>query len=456
MTAKREDLNGAEINKLYLEGASVAELAQKFNAGYNTIFRRLKVRRGATKRKDGYGWQHRYDMEVKRLDTLSSKDKNLILNFLEDCKAERLSKPRLIHYSQELRLSNNYRNKDLESMSKEDIKKMINKIEDSDLSEWSKQGYRICFKKFYRWFAVEKKGEKLQPKEYPENVSWINTTMKEAKQKLPEDILNEDDVKKLIESADTPRDKALIALLWDSGCRIGELLNLQLKNLNFDRYGATILVSGKTGSRKIRLVPSVPYLATLKENHPDKNNNVAFLFVGDGSRNHGGRLGYNAIDSLLRKLKAKAKISKRVHVHGFRHARASNLAKKVKEPVMRELFGWTQKSQMTAVYVHLSERDIRNEKLRADGVEVPEDEAEESKLKPVKCVRCSTMNAPTAAYCMKCSMILDEALAKETEKQEAIAQKGLARIEKASIKGSLRDVTKEVIRDMIKHGELKI
>jgi integrase len=44
--------------------------------------------------------------------------------------------------------------------------------------------------------------------------------MKKRHQKLPEEMLTEPDVLNLIERADSIRDKAIIALLWDIGARI--------------------------------------------------------------------------------------------------------------------------------------------------------------------------------------------------------------------------------------------
>lgn len=456
MTARRTDLEDEEINKLYMQGMNLKQLAKRYNCGENTIYRRLQERRPTKPLKDSYNWQHRLDMELNRQKVLSENDQKLILDFLEDCKSERVGKPRLIFYARLLRMTKQWRSKDLIDMDKQDIKRTLNKMEETDLAEYTKQGYRITFKKFFRWVAIEKKGEKLRDKEYPDIVSWIDTTIKAKDKVKPENLLDEKDVKKLIEVADTPRNKAIIALFWDSGCRCGELLNLKLKNLNFDKYGATVSVQGKTGFRKVRLIPSVPYLATLKENHPDKSNPQAFLFVGEGTRNMAQRLGYNAIDTLLRKLKTRAKISKRIHAHAFRHARASFLASRVKEPVMKELFGWTQRSQMVATYVHLSGRDIDREKMKADGIEIKEEKQKDSELEPKKCVRCGTMNTATASYCMKCSMILDEKVAKEIDKKKEIARdvwNKMATGEQITIS---KDMVKEVLRDMIKKGEIKV
>ena len=44
-----------------------------------------------------------------------------------------------------------------------------------------------------------------------------------------------------------PRDKAFIMTLWESGCRVGEILALRIRHVAFDEYGAILRVSGKTG-----------------------------------------------------------------------------------------------------------------------------------------------------------------------------------------------------------------
>ena len=47
---------------------------------------------------------------------------------------------------------------------------------------------------------------------------------------------------------------------------------------------AEILVSGKTGSRHIPLINSIPYLKDWLEDHPEKNNANAYLFGRKGNK----------------------------------------------------------------------------------------------------------------------------------------------------------------------------
>ncbi len=77
---------------------------------------------------------------------------------------------------------------------------------------------------------------------------------------------------------------------------------------------------------------------------------------------------------------------------------------------MKEYFGWVRSSDMAAVYVHLSGRDVDNAILKVHGV-TDNNDKEESKLKPKNCPRCELNNQATNKFCSRCGMPLD----KETE-----------------------------------------
>lgn len=113
----------------------------------------------------------------------------------------------------------------------------------------------------------------------------------------------------MLNVAEHIRDKALVSLLYESGFRIGELLSLMIKNIEFDEYGARVLIpEGKTDMRKIRLVSSIPYLANWVENHPLKNDPESPLWVGVGTRNKNEAICYQNARILITKLVKKANI----------------------------------------------------------------------------------------------------------------------------------------------------
>lgn len=247
----------------------------------------------------------------------------------------------------------------------------------------------------------------------PENL-FENIKTKQPKNRLPVDeLIIPEDVKSLVDSANTQRNRALVMLLWDSGARIGEILGLNINHASFDKYGAVLIVSGKTGMRRIRLIDSVPDLQLWLNQHPDRDNPQAPLFVTD--RKQGGqfkRLDPQSVNTLLIGLAEKAGIKKKVHPHAFRHGRLTDLAKQgFNEMELRIFAGWEKSSAMPATYLHLSGADIEKKILQQNGI--IEDDTRERKeyLRPVDCPRCKTRNPSGAKFCMTCSLILDNATA---------------------------------------------
>lgn len=57
----------------------------------------------------------------------------------------------------------------------------------------------------------------------------------------------------MISAAKHPRDKAMIALLYEGGFRIGELASIKFKDIEFNKFGGKVKVSGKTGERLVPL-----------------------------------------------------------------------------------------------------------------------------------------------------------------------------------------------------------
>ena len=73
----------------------------------------------------------------------------------------------------------------------------------------------------------------------------------------------------------------------DLSARPHEILNLKIKDVVFKTVEmvyqyAEVLVNGKTGSRHIPLIQSIPYIKEWLSNHPSRNNPKSPLFVGLG------------------------------------------------------------------------------------------------------------------------------------------------------------------------------
>ena len=159
--------------------------------------------------------------------------------------------------------------------TKQQIKAVVVQLEQSKYSEWTKKDYKVTLKFFYKWLEG---GE-----DYPDRVKWIKASFKNSKTKLPEDLLTEDEVKRLADAAEHPRDRALVQVLFESGCRIAELLTLRIKNVHFDGYGAVLHVVGKMGDRRVRIVASAPSLASWLDIHPKRSDPECPLWLSRAS-----------------------------------------------------------------------------------------------------------------------------------------------------------------------------
>ena len=268
------------------------------------------------------------------------------------------------------------------SLTREDMVEVVSKIERSQLSAWSKHDYRVALKAFMVWAGKEKE------------VAWIKTP---KPRRLPDEILNEQEISRMIDSALSLRDKAFVACLYEGGFRIGELGGLRMKDVDFDRYGALVMVEGKTGMRRVRLIWSVPYLAQWLETHPQREDRIAPVWVNQ----NGEASKYPAIRAQLIAIAKRAGIKKKVNPHNFRHSRSTHLALRLTESQMEEYLGWVQGSQMPSIYVHMSGRDLDGDLLKMYGLEDKRDD-ELIKLKMQECPHCRTVNTAGARICINC------------------------------------------------------
>ncbi len=291
--------------------------------------------------------------------------------------------------------------KPFRQMTKKDIENYL--ISRKDRPEKTKYLMKVILKKFFQWFY------KMEDKDYPDIVKWIKPSIRNAKKKMPEELLTPNEVLKIANASDNIRDKALVLTLYESACRIGEIINLKIKNVVSDDYGVILTVSGKTGMRKVRLINSSNILILWLNNHPYKNNPDSNVFVSFSHRTYGKKLTSKGIYDVLQKLAKRAGIKKKVHPHLFRHSRLSELTRKgYPESFLRQFAGWTPSSKMPEVYIHLSAKNIDEMMLKKEGLKEKKSKELVDVLKPIKCPKCSEINLATNRFCSRCATPLDE------------------------------------------------
>ena len=392
--------------------------------------------------------QYNIQKRIAHINNLQilEKNKKHILKFIDDQAAQGNSKARQAKYLSILGQIGQQVKYDFKTATKENIRQLQSWINNSNMSNWTKHDYLLTIKVFYKYL--------YNSKNYPELVDDIKPLKARGKKKLPRNLLDFDDIKKISENTNNPRDRALIITLYETGARISELLELKISDVEFDEFGARITLpdATKTGARKIRVIWSEPPISHWLHHHPKKEDVNSFLFCGLQNHNIGKELQYRHVNDLLKEAAVKAGLNKPVNPHHFRHSRASELAKKLTEAQLCNYMGWVIGSREVRTYVHLSGRDTDKAILEMHGI--IEEEKENNNKKPIKCPRCNMTNDPFAKFCMGCSLALDEKSILEYDRQKEQATKmGLGFMESSQ---STQDKINQALLDELKNLREKV
>ncbi len=227
----------------------------------------------------------------------------------------------------------------------------------------------------------------------------------------------------------------------DTACRPHEILGLRIKDVTFkmtnDRQIAEALVNGKTGSRSVLLINSIPYLKDYWDDHPQRTNPNAYLIFGMG-KGYGKRLSkdfMNIVYSRYKKVffpklledpkvlpedkvKIRELLKKPWNPYIRRHSALTEKSQILKESVLRQYAGWTPNSNMPQVYLHYIGNESNESILEAYGLKPKFEEID--KMKPRQCPNCNELNKIDAKFCSKCRMVLsyDSYLETVKEKEE--------------------------------------
>lgn len=196
--------------------------------------------------------------------------------------------------------------------------------------------------------------------------------------------------------ANHPQELTFLELALESGGRRGELVAITSDDLVFEKKGLLFLtLSGKTGTREVPLYESAPrvtwYLETVPSGRP--------LFRS--RRYPMNPITYQTPYRIMSRLYNRSKEPKPPQlVHITRHSRATELSTLLTEYEMRLFFGWTERSEMPNVYIHLANADLVSSfKRKVLGIESTEPYRI---FKSKRCEECGFPNVSTAKVCVEC------------------------------------------------------
>ena len=188
-------------------------------------------------------------------------------------------------------------------------------------------------------------------------------TLPKRDKKLPI-VLSQEEMIEILDGiivcdAISSRNRCMVELLYATGMRISELLNLTLKDLNIKM--GFIKVIGK--GNKERMIPIGSYVGEILEQYINdyraefniKNDSLLFF------NKHGQRLSREEFYSILQTIVNSTSITKKVSPHTFRHTFATHLLENGADlRSIQELLGHSDIST-TTIYTHISNQKIRSE-----------------------------------------------------------------------------------------------
>ena len=185
-----------------------------------------------------------------------------------------------------------------------------------------------------------------------------------AARKLPE-VLTLDEIERLEDAIDLSKDEgqrnlAIIEVLYGSGLRVSELINLKLSNVHInEKY---MLVEGK-GSKQ-RLVPlsdeSIKQIEFWMQDRchlPIKPGNEDYLFLN----RRGAKLTRVMILIIVKDLAERAGIKKNISPHTFRHSFATHLLEGGANLRLIQMMLGHENLVTTEIYTHLDLNYLREE-----------------------------------------------------------------------------------------------
>jgi len=323
--------------------------------------------------------KNNYELKLNRIPEwkIPESTKKEVKDFINKAKigqinqGKKLSDRTLSKYLSLLKTSLELINKQTSKLNKGDIEEFDKKLTKKGLK--SSSGYRLCLQVFLKYKLGDEKSDKL--------AGWLDTR---DRNKTP-DYLSEQEVEKLFKNCKSDSERYLIAVLFCSGARIEEFLNIRYEDIQlpegdnaFVRLTLKVEYS-KTNGRNISLywkhcLNAVrDYLSERIKEGIRSDEPVYTAQTYDGLRSFLGRLG-------------KKVLKKKVTPHLFRHGSATYYANKLNRQELCYRYGWAFSSDMPDIYISRSGMTSKylDEKFKATELEEVEKKFEIEKFQTRK------------------------------------------------------------------------
>lgn len=304
--------------------------------------------------------------------------------------------------------------KDYTELDQADMSRYLLQMQSSGLSASSRRTGLVALKAYMRWVVTGAAKNGHLRGQVPESVAYLE--VKQDTQRKPDVLVTPELMADILALQPTLKRKVFFAMLYDTGARKGELLNVRLKDLGRDDVGQYVELDGKTGYRKNWLAASLSLLQPYRngmQRYPD-----AWLFPADrdATKKQGGKGCDTWMRATVRKLKASGVLAEtdRLRSHSFRHNKSRELKRLGwSADKMNVWMGWSPSSNMSAYYGSARAEDVAEQFLKDTG-QKPLDEQPEQLV----CPACQTPAGTLDTFCSVCGNAMRPEFAVERREQE--------------------------------------
>lgn len=184
----------------------------------------------------------------------------------------------------------------------------------------------------------------------PERVKWFKYP--KQNKSIP-DILNKNEIERLIDSTFNLKHKLIIKLSYDCALRISELINLKISD--YDKELKQFHIHDSKGA-KDRIVPVNDDTIELLREYYKVYRPTTFILEGQFK----GQYSATSIRNVLKDCLVKCKITKKIKFHSLRHSRATHLLNACVSIKMISDFLGHSNTKTTEIYLHTSVEERNN------------------------------------------------------------------------------------------------
>ncbi len=177
----------------------------------------------------------------------------------------------------------------------------------------------------------------------------IGVKRPKSEKKIPE-VLSKEEVLRLFDSAQTKKSRLIIEMLYSSGLRVSELVNLKPNDLDFNENIGW--VRGGKGKKDRMIIISKRLSKTLNK-FIEKNKGWTYVFSKDKP------LTTRNIQKIVQKVSFKAGIKKSTHPHTLRHSYATHLLENGTDIRKIQILLGHSSLSTTERYTHVSSSELK-------------------------------------------------------------------------------------------------